>query len=380
MPHFGEARGGGRGGYWYIVLTDGVTHSVYDKNGNLAHSGPNAAVEINWALANLTVGRTYKQKVVVIGNYTIAAPIAVPSYTILDLTEARLYLANGSNCNMIQNSDQVAGNTDIEVVGGILNGNRTNQAGTLRGIYLLVINRAIIRNVTVYSARTYGIQISYAYYCIIYACIATDAGQHGIAVNDHVYYNVAEGNICYSNVNHGLDLENYAEHNVLANNNCYDNAKGIVVEMPPNRYNDIIGNICNTNMDGILLLGSSTNHLRFCNIIGNVVSNNKSYGIIINGYCSHNNIVGNVCVGNGTLTNNTYDDIYMRLDSNYNNIQNNLCRAGISANKPRYGINISSADCDENLVTNNDCYNDGFGTGAINDAGTGTVTAAGNRT
>jgi len=32
------------------------------------------------------------------------------------------------------------------------------------------------------------------------------------------------------------------------------------------------------------------------------------------------------------------------------------------------------------LVTNNDIYDDGFGTGSFNDAGTATVTAAGNRT
>jgi len=59
--------------------------------------------------------------------------------------------------------------------------------------------------------------------------------------------------------------------------------------------------------------------------------------------------------------------------SDYNNIQGNTCRAGVLANKPKYGINISNAACDGNLVTNNDLYNDGFGTAPFNDAGTGTI-------
>jgi hypothetical protein len=57
-------------------------------------------------------------------------------------------------------------------------------------------------------------------------------------------------------------------------------------------------------------------------------------------------------------------------DSDYNNIQGNTCRAGALVKKPRYGINISTATCDGNLITNNDLYDDGFGTAPLNDAGT----------
>jgi len=94
---------------------------------------------------------------------------------------------------------------------------------------------------------------------------------------------------------------------------------------------------------------------------------------------SNNTIIGNTLTENSQSANNAYDDIYLE-SSDYNNIQTNTCRAGDLTNKPRYGINISNAACDGNLVTNNDIYNDGFGTGSFNDAGTGTVTVAGNRT
>ena len=54
----------------------------------------------------------------------------------------------------------------------------------------------------------------------------------------------------------------------------------------------------------------------------------------------------------------------------FNLISNNVCRAGGETNKPRYGINVAGTG---NKVINNDLYDDGFGTGAYNDSGTGTL-------
>jgi len=44
----------------------------------------------------------------------------------------------------------------------------------------------------------------------------------------------------------------------------------------------------------------------------------------------------------------------------------------------KYGLNIRSSYCAENLVTNNDLHNSGTA-GSFNDAGTDTVTSPGNR-
>lgn len=72
------------------------------------------------------------------------------------------------------------------------------------------------------------------------------------------------------------------------------------------------------------------------------------------------------------------DNIYIADNSNSNVIQGNICRKGEYTNLPRYGIRINSADCDNNMVTNNDLYNSGV-SASFSDAGTSTSTTAGNR-
>ena len=52
-------------------------------------------------------------------------------------------------------------------------------------------------------------------------------------------------------------------------------------------------------------------------------------------------------------------------------------RHGPSGNRARYGIRINNANCDNNLVTNNDLLNAGI-TGGFSDLGTGSVTTPGN--
>jgi len=86
----------------------------------------------------------------------------------------------------------------------------------------------------------------------------------------------------------------------------------------------------------------------------------------------HNTIADNTCLENSQDATNTYDDISVQSSTSYSTIQGNNCRAGILANKPRYGINVVAGDCLENLVIDNDLYDDGFGTAPFNDVGTGT--------
>jgi parallel beta-helix repeat protein len=116
-----------------------------------------------------------------------------------------------------------------------------------------------------------------------------------------------------------------------------------------------------------------------CKIVNCFIENFRNTGIYLES-SSNNTISGNTCLENSQDANNTYDDINVTDNCDYNNIQGNTCRAGGLTNKPRYGIRINTSDCDGNMVTNNDIRNDGFGTGSFSDAGTGTVTTAGNRT
>jgi len=107
MPHFGEPS---------------VPYLVVYAPGN-----------IQGAINSLTAGRTWKERVCLKGDFIITdatpLPIRLPSYTILDLRKARI-LDNrtatipGKWDNLIENADLVAGNSHIEIWGGIIDGQR----------------------------------------------------------------------------------------------------------------------------------------------------------------------------------------------------------------------------------------------------------------
>lgn len=104
----------------YLIYKSGST--VKARNGStglIDYSGTDAKTVITSALTNLTVGRTWKEKVVVKGNFSIdnsVSALTIPDYTVFELqgkltatTKTANLVLIGSNCN---------------VYGGIYDGNR----------------------------------------------------------------------------------------------------------------------------------------------------------------------------------------------------------------------------------------------------------------
>ena len=67
-----------------------------------------------------------------------------------------------------------------------------------------------------------------------------------------------------------------------------------------------------------------------------------------------------------------YSGIAVITNCDYNNIQGNTVRHLGGAKQHRYGIRIDTANCDGNLVIDNDLYLAGK-TADYSDAGTGTI-------
>ncbi len=85
-------------------------------------------------------------------------------------------------------------------------------------------------------------------------------------------------------------------------------------------------------------------------------------------------ITGNLIVEPSEATDNTYDGIILAGNSDLNEIRDNKITGRSVANQPRYGINISAATCDDNSYLGNRTGPAAdYGTGAYNDAGTGTI-------
>ena len=198
---------------------------------------------------------------------------------------------------------------------------------------------------------------------IIICNTATGMSQAGIRIDAADNCSVI-GNVCTANLR-GMEVI-YGFSSAVAGNTCSGNTQsGIYIYQT--FYNAFSGNTCASNGYSGIEFNTGTHN----NITGNVCRLNGRHGIDV--YHTHNNaILGNTCSENSQNTDNTYDDIILD-GSDYNNIQGNTCRAGDETNKPRYGINISDATCNENKVINNDLYDDGFGTAPYNDSGTGTI-------
>jgi len=117
----------------YVIWTDGTY--VYAKNGKtgaIDFKGTDASTVIQSAIDALTSGRTWKEKVLIKGNFTVKKQsgktyaIGLDSYTILEI-QGKLTLADNQNCDVIANKDQSNGNHFIEIIGGTINGNKANQ-------------------------------------------------------------------------------------------------------------------------------------------------------------------------------------------------------------------------------------------------------------
>ncbi|MEA1998142.1 MAG: right-handed parallel beta-helix repeat-containing protein [Euryarchaeota archaeon] len=282
-----------------------------------------------------------------------------------------------------------------------INGN-TCGSNTMNGIYLYnyVLNITVTGN-TCYNNTLDGIfASSNILYCTISGNTCRGNGRHGVqlstACNDNSILgnactsntaanislnscsrNVVDGNMCLtSSSSDGITIASESLHNTIGGNTCAINFHyGIYLQLASNS-NTIVGNSCYYNESDGINIATLSNH----NIIsGNTSQNNLYHGIEMS-ESSNNTITDNTCVANSQSITNTQDNISVTTDSNYNNIQGNTSRSAGGAKVPRYGINVADATCNGNMVTNNDVHNDGFGTGTINDSGTGTVTAAGNRT
>ena len=359
-----------------VALVVAASNSLHVEKADYKCDGINDHVEIQAALNTLPA--TGGEVRLLDGTYNCAVPINLDTNQILrgcgrntiltTSTPALVFLSAVGGSRTEKTGIAIA---DMQIDGG---------AGLVSdcGIYWEYVDYSLIQNVYskrhVFGTGSYrtGIYLTNTDYNTFIGNVCQD-NTNAISLNDGDYNTFIE-NICQSN---GTGIELYSsEHNILRGNIYQNNAYGGIGVLNTSDYNNIIGNISQGNGDdGIVVDDSAYN-----TIAGNTFQGNSDYGISLWNNSCYNTVVGNTCIGNSQGDNNTSDDIYITNNSDYNNIQGNTCRAGGLVNKPRYGINISGANCDGNLVTNNDLYDDGFGTGSFNDVGTGTVTVAGNRT
>jgi hypothetical protein len=116
---------------------------------------------IQAALDDLDPAREHYEKVQLVGEFSIDAPVYLSSFTYLDLTQAKLTLEKGVE-SLLSNRDQEGGNHHISIVGGVLEGSNHTVSGDGggHGISLRRSRDVAIENIEIHGFSGDGIRLS----------------------------------------------------------------------------------------------------------------------------------------------------------------------------------------------------------------------------
>jgi len=269
-----------------------------------------AVTVIQQALNSLTAGRTWKETVLLKGSFTFTGPVRIPSYTGV-VINGKIMLANGANSNIFTNSDFTAGDRDIEIIGGELDGNRLNQTSSADLIYMYKVQRTKIRDVYIHDVKGKGIHIS--------GGVRDNELRNNLVQDTEGYhygiftsYSLIIGNRTLKTV--ALDSDHFnvgGNYNQYVNNFLYDEpgTSGEGFAGAGNNYCVFKGNILYNVRDGIWLHGSIAK-------------------------CSFNLIVGNIVIGQGEASPYGISDEWV---DEYNMVEGNLVT---NFKHPSYGWGV----------------------------------------
>lgn len=228
------------------------------------------------------------------------------------------------------------------------------------GVYLSGGSNLTIKYCKIYDPKTAGIFGGGADVRILYNEIHGSDG-YGVQLGASTYLKLM-GNHIYSNSSDGI-YASAPDYGLIAFNSLHNNASENIYIINTNNYLQVIGNYCYYCTTTNLYMSACHNAV----VADNVCSGAIQHGIALSS-CNHCVVSNNVCNANDSGNQATYDGIIL-VSSDNCIVANNRCREN-----DRYEINISNAACDKCLVHGNICIGADH-VGAINDSGTGTVSA-----
>lgn len=321
----------------YVVFLSGGTTYVRDGlDGSIDYSNTDPETAIEWAMNNLTAGRTWKEKIIVKGNYTIDTSIDIPSYTILEM-QGKITMSNAfPNYGAFQNSDLNNGNSHIEITGGSIDGNYANQTGFKNCIYFEKVSFLKVSNMTIYDCLNEGIESRSNSKFVISGNVIYNNGDDSISLissgtgggasnNGTVSNNTVWGNRNDTGGSSGIEIEDGSYEISVFGNVIYGGTTGsnmvgihVVVDngssFPAPHDITITGNIVRAvENSGIFVQTNLTGgDLKNITITGNTVTDTGNNGINVMGKASFNgvpvgvSIVGNTVSSSGTSTSGVY--------------------------------------------------------------------------
>jgi len=326
-----------------------VWNEQWGRWSRVAKSTDHASV-IQAAIDSLTPNRTWKEKVILKGDFVVSKTIKIPSYTVLELNGS-IKLADGANARIITNKNTDTGDQYIDIIGGVIDGNKANQTSEFAGIRLYGCSYCVIRNVTVRNVYGIGIWISPnldgsvrgKQVAIVSSVFINNRHHHMQISSDEC---IVMGNLLdTTDMYDGIQVDT-ANRNLVANNVILNSAReGIRIMTYEDGYgneNVIANNIIVGAFNGINVTGGATGKEMYRNVvIGNYIYNVSQDGIVID-YSPNSVVEGNYVEGNGRYGINVWRN------SHYTEVVNNyiIDHAGTSGR----GIN---ADSDYLLIEGN---------------------------
>lgn len=299
----------------YIIGVYNSTH-YYAKNGTtgfIEFCGTNASQIIQQTINSLPNGRTWKEKIILKGEFTIDSTITLPSYTILEV-RGKIKLANNAEKTMI-----LVSGSHTEIIGGTFDGNNGAQTSDLvyiikvDGVVDFILTRAYFHNsqddaVVVFSSKDVKIYGNSFVNC----GDSEPTGADAIDLNNVTNATISN-NYILNPYDDGIDLEgtngavisnNHITNGGIEINDCtqvtvadntVSNSKmyGIWIGTQTKIATVSANYIFNSTYDGIVI----TNHSN-ATVVANQLLNNQRHGIAISNSANGTIIEGNICIDN----------------------------------------------------------------------------------
>lgn len=286
----------------YVTYGDGTNYQIQNcTDGQTIYQSTNASNTINFAFGNLTTGRNWKEPVIVLGNYTVDASINVPAYSQPLLYCYIMKTAYNNNSMFVMN-----GVNDIEIDGGILDGNRANQ--NIPGMYSTILQQISITNcqrVTVHGVTGLNSGNTFIWMAGDSDCIITQ-------------------NYSNSTYNDGINVDADCYSNTVSENNFWY-CGHVPIVLYSAHDNTITGNVGayfgqRTTFSGIYVFQGSYRNTFTANVM-EYGSGAGAHGLVI---CGPGSSWGNIIEGNSFINNTSAYGIYI-YDANDNTISGNTC-------------------------------------------------------
>ena len=375
----------------YIIYQEGSTY--YARNGRtgaISYSSTNSSALFQSTFNGLTVGRTWKEKIIVKDSIIIPTTLLLPSYITLEI-QGSLIASDGLDNSLIAN---IAGwgidpydapptrNTDIEICGGLIDGNKDGQSSPTDGkctIAMHGVDNLYIHNIIMIDGWTENIRTSFADNVIITNNMINRSADDGIAINKLTSNAIVTNNIVSFaglGVSYGapvgIEIQDGSYNVIVANNYIYNCSSGGIqvsthTDEPICHLINIYNNIIDNGPVGIAISGVSGRLAERIIVSANTITNTTSSGITAS-YLTHAEITNNFVstnyfglriyytnsylkVSNNIFYRNDLMGMYIHADSSYIDVsQNKFIDNGNSEAGSQIGLGVYG---DYNDVKNN---------------------------